>query len=541
MTLPLVRPRSRSPLPSGRGHLLLASRGLPPDLLEEAARRLMGASLGLAVAFAVALVLNNALESGHWHSFPHLAFLNGIAAAMIVVSLVVAALARGGVLAPGRLIAIGLVYEVVVGFAISMGDNLEPLSPGRPMVDISWLCVWVVVFPVIVPARRLWSGVASFAAASTWLLAFFLGLRLGHPWPGGRVVALNCLENYIAALIALAPAFVLRKLGREVQKAREMGSYALVERLDRGGMGEVWRARHRMLARPAAVKLIRPEMLGVRGGQAAENLLRRFEREAQATASLHSPHTIELYDFGITREWTFYYVMELLEGVDLEDLVRQFGPLPAERVVHLLLQACDSLADAHAAGLIHRDIKPANLYLCYRGLRYDFVKVLDFGLVKAAWNEPEEDISLSQEGMVAGTPAYMAPEVVLGERELDGRADLYALGCVAYWLLTGQIVFERGTPMQMAMHHVKTTPVPPSHRTEAAIPERLERIVLQCLHKDRDCRPASAQALASELMACDLHPEWTQDHARRWWEVHLPGGVPRRPDELETWTRTPGS
>src|SRR5439155_13406932 len=297
--------------------------------------------------------------------------------------------------------------------------------------------------------------VASLAAASTWPLAFAAGLALGNSSPPASAVALTFLANYIAVALAMVTTLVMRRLGAHLQKAREMGSYELVEPLGHGGMGEVWRARHKMLARPAAIKLIRAESLGVQKGQRAERLLRRFEREAQATAALNSPHTIELYDFGVTAEGTFYYVMEILHGLDLETLVRQFGPVPAERAVHLLLQICDSLADAHHAGLVHRDIKPANIYACKKGLKHDFVKVLDFGLVKSTWAEADDEISnLTQEGAVPGTPGYIAPEVALGDGPVDGRADLYAVGCVAYWLLTGHRVFEGDSPMQVALQHV---------------------------------------------------------------------------------------
>jgi eukaryotic-like serine/threonine-protein kinase len=271
----------------------------------------------------------------------------------------------------------------------------------------------------------------------------------------------------------------------------------------------------------------------------AETLVRRFEREAQATASLHSPHTIELYDFGIARDGTFYYVMELLDGIDLDGLVRRFGPLPAERVVHLLLQACDSLANAHGIGLVHRDIKPANIYLCSLGMLYDFVKVLDFGLVKAAWTEGEDEGRLTQDGTVAGTPAYMAPEVLLGE-SVDGRADLYALGCVAYWLLTGHTVFAGANATQMAMDHAKTPPVPLSQRTSSPVPDALDRIVLRCLEKDPARRPASAEELASGLAKTGLQTAWTPDRARAWWEEHLRERVKPRVDEpIATWTKSP--
>jgi len=516
-----VRPRSGGALESSE-EALLAARGLPPDLLREASRRLELLSLLLGATFGGAIVLNNLVRGAGWHQMAHPFAHDLVALTMIAMSAALYWLSRSGRVEPRRLLELGLAYEVVVAFGISMGDNLEPLADTRPLEAISWLCVWIVMFPVVVPATPARTLVASLAAASMWPLSFFVGLSLGQPRPPYEIVVLNFVENYIAAGLALVPALIIRKLGVAVEQAREMGSYELVERLDRGGMGEVWRARHRMLARPAAIKLIRPEILGAKGGSVAEGLVRRFEREAQATAALHSPHTIELYDFGITRDGTFYYVMELLEGLDLESLVKRFGPVPAERAVHLLLQACDSLADAHSVGLVHRDIKPANICTCRKGLRDDFVKVLDFGLVKSAWRG-EEETRLTLEGVAGGTPAYMAPEVAMGGREIDARVDIYALGCVGYWLVTGHMVFRGETAMQMALHHVQTVPVPPSKRTELSIPESLDRLILSCLEKEPGKRPPTAEDLARRLASCKLDAPWTPERAKSWWEAHLPG------------------
>jgi serine/threonine-protein kinase len=287
-------------------------------------------------------------------------------------------------------------------------------------------------------------------------------------------------------------------------------------------MGEVWRARHRLLAREAAIKLVRPEVLGARSDADARILLRRFEREAQATAQLSSPHTIQLFDFGVTEESTFYYVMELLSGRDLESLVREFGPLPANRAMYLLRQVCHSLADAHARGLVHRDIKPANIYVCRMGREYDFVKVLDFGLVKFKAAAGAGDSLATLDQTTTGTPAYMAPETILGDADVDRRADVYALGCVAYYLLTGHLVFEADTPMKMLMHHLNSNPVPPSARTELPIPRELDRLVLQCLQKDPNLRPQNAEELFELACECCVQDLWTQEHAREWWAAHLP-------------------
>jgi serine/threonine-protein kinase len=286
-------------------------------------------------------------------------------------------------------------------------------------------------------------------------------------------------------------------------------------------MGEVWRAQHRLLARDAAIKLVRPELLGAGSEADARLVLRRFEREARATAALTSPHSIHVFDFGATNDGNFYYVMELLSGRDLESFIREFGAMPAERAIFVLRQISHSLADAHAHGLVHRDIKPANIYLCRMGLEYDFVKVLDFGLVKHRKRAADQTLA-TIDHQTTGTPAYMAPEVILGETDVDRRADVYSLGCVAYYLLTGQLVFEADTPMKMMMQHVQGVPVPPSQRTELRIPPELDAIVLACLEKDPNKRPQNAEQLLRIAHDCRTCEGWTHAAAKTWWERHLP-------------------
>jgi serine/threonine-protein kinase len=323
-------------------------------------------------------------------------------------------------------------------------------------------------------------------------------------------------------------------LGQAIQRAKQLGSYRLVELLGKGGMGEVWRAEHHMLARPAAIKLIRPETFGARKGENAGLVLQRFRHEAQATALLDSEHTIHLYDYGATEDGSLYYVMELLDGVDLEELVEQYGPLPAGRVVHLLRQACHSLAEAHAAALIHRDIKPANIFVCRYGLETDFVKVLDFGLVKSRDESAAADPRITADNVAGGTPAYMAPEQVLGLAEIDRRADLYSLGCVAYWLLTGRMVFEASTALEAVNHHLHTAPTAPSKRTELPVPPELDDLVLRCLAKSPEERPPGASQLAGELGALAAAHPWSATQSRDWWEAHrsLPKAH-RDPDSAE--------
>jgi serine/threonine protein kinase/formylglycine-generating enzyme required for sulfatase activity len=304
-------------------------------------------------------------------------------------------------------------------------------------------------------------------------------------------------------------------------QARHFGHYELISRLGRGGMGEVWRARHRLLNRQAAVKLIRTEVLSTESGAEMETLLRRFEREAQVTSTLQSPHTVEVYDFGITDDGTFYYAMELLEGLNLQMLIDRYGPLPSERVIYILLQICESLAEAHHRSLIHRDLKPANIFLTRRGLKHDVVKVLDFGLVKPTRSLAAESPQLTTTGAIVGSPAFIAPEAIRGE-PMDERADLYALGCVAYWLLSGRLVFEADTIPEMLADHLRRVPEPPSKVTELEIPEELERLVMECLEKEPGNRLPSVQALIPRLEDCPVGQPWNAQRADAWWRLHRP-------------------
>jgi len=314
--------------------------------------------------------------------------------------------------------------------------------------------------------------------------------------------------RFMAGAYVLASAstsHVIYGLRREVREAMQLGQYTLEGKLGQGGMGAVYRARHAMLRRRAAIKLIRAD-----AGSTTDAMRARFEREADATASLESPHTVKLFDFGVSNDGDFYTVMELLVGIDLESAITRFGPMPPERVVFLLRQACASLGEAHAAGLVHRDVKPANLMICRYGGPVDVLKVLDFGLVAL------------ERGIVGGTPATMAPEVINGAEDVDGRADLYALGCVAYWLLTGERVFTRDTVDATLRAHLEDDPVPPSARVETPIPATLEAVVMSCLAKDPARRPADADMLDSMLAEAVDASTWTQDRALSWWDRHRP-------------------
>jgi serine/threonine-protein kinase len=342
------------------------------------------------------------------------------------------------------------------------------------------------------------------------------------------VVVLLMWTLTVVALTTITSATIYG-LRQSVREAHELGQYTLEERLGSGGMGEVWRARHRLLMRPAAVKIIRLEPLAS-GRSDPAVLLRRFEREAHATAALRSPHTVALYDYGETEDGTLYYVMELLVGMDLDTLVERFGPVPAERAIHILKQACHSLDEAHRNGLTHRDIKPANIFVSHDGTELDFVKVLDFGLVRLHHDRPDADpIKLTAQNAVSGTPAFMAPEIVGGDESYDHRVDLYAIGCVGYWLITGKLVFEGDNAMKVMLDHLRTPPPRPQTRTELPIPPELEQIILDCLEKSPAQRPASAAELARRLAAVPMPEAWTAERAERWWSTHSPEHARPRP------------
>jgi eukaryotic-like serine/threonine-protein kinase len=512
-----------------------ASQELPEDLLREATERLGVLALVWASLFAFGILMNDViaplLHLPMRELIPWGRPADVVAVLSIGVSLWLWRYIRQLSCRPRVALDLALVYEVLLAFGVGIVNQWEPhrVLAGR----LSWICVLVLLFPMLVPNTPRKTLIASLAAASMdpvgLLVAHWRGLEI----PALTVILWNYLPNYACALLAVIPSKIMTRLGHQVQRARELGSYRLVEMIGRGGMGEVWRATHRMLARPAAIKLIKPEILGTPGGNGGRLVVQRFRREAEAASFLQSPHTIRLYDFGETRAGTFYFVMELLDGLDLETMVSRFGPIPPERVVHILRQSCHALGEAHERGLIHRDVKPANIYLCRLGREYDFVKVLDFGLVKYDQDQSIMDTVKATSDLTTGTPAYMAPEMANGD-PVDRRADLYALGCVAYWLLTGRMVFEAESPLKMLIQHIQAQPVPPSVRGGRPVPPALEQLVLRCLAKDPASRPSSADAILRELDRIELQRPWDQERAREWWETsmeapasHLVGGGSR--------------
>ncbi len=432
---------------------------------------------------------------------------------------------------------LALLFEVAVG-AVLATEFLywHTLGSGADfLLGVPRTTLWVVFFANVVPLRPrehllgaglstafilIWFAVGGAAAAGN------LGPAAAEAlWSRGRELLPGLV---LSALAASALAYVSARrvygLSRALSRARRVGSYELTERLGKGGMGEVWRARHQMLARPAAIKLIRSDRTEGTSTSDAEYYLERFQREVQATARLRSPHTIQVYDYGITPDRAFYYVMELLDGIDLDHFIKSYGPMPAARAVHVLRHMCHSLAEAHDAGLIHRDIKPANVFLCRQGRDVDQVKVLDFGLVKEVARP--QSAMLTQIGTFAGTPAFGSPEAAAGKvDQLGPAADIYSVGCVAYWLLTGQTVFKAAGAMEMLASHIRDEPVPPSERIELELPPELDRVILRCLEKDPQTRIGSADELDADLEQLQRTFPWPAETARAWWLAHRPDPV----------------
>ena len=417
---------------------------------------------------------------------------------------------------PGRIQWFAVAWLVIQLSMVELAQQFLPLSEGRDG-PTAMLLLFVLIVPLV---PNFFLAVALPACTFATAVALLGSEYSSIPLPP-NFLPQHAFQFLASILIGYFASRAVHNLGQKIEEARELGSYRLGERLGAGGMGEVWRAEHRLLARPAAIKIIHPRSAGAADSTSAETLVKRFEREAKATSLLTSPHTVEIYDFGRTAEGDFYYVMELLKGIDLERLVRSHGPMKPARVIHFLRQACESLDEAHHAGLVHRDIKPANMIACLQGRRHDFLKILDFGLVKPAGGE-NGDARLTADTAVAGTPAYIAPEMAMGGEAVDSRADLYGLGCVAYWLLTGKLVFEAERPLDLLIKHAKEEPEPPSTRTELEIPPALEAIIMRCLRKSPGKRFPGAAELDKALAALELE-EWSSEQATRWWARHEPG------------------
>lgn len=325
----------------------------------------------------------------------------------------------------------------------------------------------------------------------------------------------SLMEMTLTLVIATWGVKTIRSLRAAAFQAQQLGNYRLRRLLGRGGMGEVHLAEHMLLKRPCAIKLIRPEIAG------HPETLSRFEREVRSTAQLTHWNTVEIYDYGMSEDGTFYYVMEYLPGMNLDQIVEMHGPLPAERVVHFLKQTCDALDEAHLQGFVHRDIKPANIFAAQRGGMFDVAKLLDFGLVRTEQMQIEP--KLTQQGQIAGSPLFMAPEQASGD-EIDARCDIYALGCVAYYLLTGKPPFEEKNPVKLILAHAQQVPRKPSE-LNPNVPRDLEGLVMKCLEKDPSKRFQTVVEFRDALLMTAANGHWTRQSAKLWWAQY---GCPKK-------------
>ncbi len=382
----------------------------------------------------------------------------------------------------------------------------------HPGVVTAWL-LSIYTYAIFIP--NTWKraavviGIIASLPIATTILAIFLQTNtyiFFRDNPGTMVEMVLVMS--VAAAGAVFGVYTINSLQTQAYQAKQLGQYRLKKLLGSGGMGEVYLAEHQLMKRPCAIKVIRPEKAG------DPKVLARFEREVQATAKLSHWNSIDIFDYGRAEDGTFYYVMEYLPGMNLGEIVKRFGPMPAPRAIHLVRQACDALQEAHELGLLHRDLKPANLFAAVRGGYYDVAKLLDFGLAK-----PLSDLDTAQltaDGTITGSPLYMSPEQAAGDKEPDPRSDIYSLGGVLYYLLSGHAPFEDEKPLKVLISHAHD-PVPPLSQYREDIPLDLEAIVMRCLAKAPEERFQSAAELGSALEDCEHHGTWSREHARSWW------------------------
>ena len=406
-------------------------------------------------------------------------------------------------LTKGSLRALKALDVVVVLMALSVLAISDLKLSGHYSVALLFgaLLLW---HAAVVPCRLALQ--AALAAAA--LLAFVLG-----EW-GEKYLGFAALELTFLLAISLAITRAVERAQRGLYQAQSYGNYRLLRELGTGGMGRVYAASHAFLCRPTAIKVMEPK-----NGQDLDSAIARFENEVRLSATLTHPNTITIFDYGNSEAGGFFYAMELLDGMDLQRLVERFGPLPAARVIPILLQVCGALGEAHSKGIVHRDIKPSNIFLCRQGGMADFVKVLDFGLAKEMRGKSAEE--LTQTGELIGTPRYIAPESVGDKDTVDHRSDIYLLGAVAYWMLTGKAPFEDASGVDVILKHLTEKPRPPSEVTELAIPPELEKIVLRCLEKKKEDRFQKVSDLAKALKAVALKETWDQEMAEEWWKLHF--------------------
>jgi tRNA A-37 threonylcarbamoyl transferase component Bud32 len=523
-TLPGAAPPPRKPEPTGSASQSRPARAVlydsasQPDttpLLQSRLRVI--ALIGIFVSVAVALLVPIA----HWQNPSFDARAIGFAhAGAIALNLGIFAILSLQRALPCRLIFV-LHHLCFIGNAV-LFVTLPTLELGIGAHLYNAAAIIVLIRAVFIPCNPkhslifglvLWSFYPATVLAGAGFVPL-LAAELADPAMRAAFIMGNFNIGLHLAL-ALVAVHYFHGLRMRAFQAEQAGSYRLLDKLGEGGMGEVYRARHALLSRPTAVKMLRADQIG------SATALKRFEREVRAVSELSHPNTISIYDFGKTEAGRFYYAMEYLEGLDLQKLVERYGPLDPARGVHILDQVLGSLGEAHWRGILHRDIKPSNIFLTVRGRLFDFAKVLDFGLVKEVGPDPQFTAGLTSDGSITGTPLYMAPERFYGDTEVDHRSDLYAVGALAYFLLTGRPVFDVKNPMQALIDHARTPPVPPRDRG-APISEELEQAILRALEKDPAHRFETAEHFAAALQATPEWGKWSRQSAQLWWSNHLP-------------------
>ena len=399
-----------------------------------------------------------------------------------------------------------------LGCFVSAQNDPGEMRAFLAMMVLPWI-ILIQVYGLFIPNTMLRAaiilGVMGIAPIVITIAVAAHSESFRHELVRGQM-SLLLLWMGVPAAASIYGSHRIELLDQQIRAAQRLGAYTLRKRLGAGGMGEVFLAEHHLLKRPAAIKLIH------RGHQDDPNVVARFESEVRTTARLTHPNTVEIYDFGVAEDGTFYYVMEYLPGLDLQDLVDRYGPMSPERVIYLLQQVCSALSEAHSLGVIHRDLKPGNIIASQRGGVFDVAKLLDFGLVKTVTSSPDS-LRLTQQGAFVGSPLYSPPELVMGDGSADARTDIYSLGATAYFLLTGKPVFEGEQSMKVMFAHVNEQPLPPSQRG-VNTPGDLEAIILKCLAKKPADRFQTARELELALAHCRLAGIWTAETAREWWE-----------------------
>jgi serine/threonine-protein kinase len=427
--------------------------------------------------------------------------------------------------------AVGTSFAMM-GASLARGGGLLISDPTVAMLTATLAIAFTVIWrAVVIPSTPYRTATLTALALLPLTVAdvWILGVKHGDNLAYAAAAPFTVLWALVTLAISIVASNVVFGLRREVERVRRLGQYTLDEKIGEGAMGVVYRARHAMLRRPTAIKLLPPQRMGQKN-------LQRFEREVQLTAMLTHPNTVAIYDYGRTPDGVFYYAMEFLDGINLEDLVRRYGAQPDGRVVALLRQVCRALAEAHDLGVIHRDVKPGNIILTVRGGEPDVAKVVDFGLVKELDTSGGSQTQSVDAHLLVGTPLYLSPEAISTPDRIDARSDLYALGAVGYFLVTGQPLFEGPTIMELVAHHLHTAPTPPSVRLGRPVDRQLETVLLSCLEKDPADRPLTAMAVHDALAESDAASHWSAEDARRWWAAYRPDGPATtvRQSEVET-------